>query len=128
MNYNRTAQDNAGLAGTSHGARPCKGNHEGRDCTGWVIPDPRFYRITIEPLTGPAGTPTGRKACEAEGGCVSDALRILGLRPGRHERGRPPAPAGGLRAIVSTGGHGRGNPPCVAAGAQAWKQKRERES
>lgn len=37
----------------------------------------RYYRVTIEPLTGPAGHPTGRKACKAEGNCVSDALRVL---------------------------------------------------
>jgi hypothetical protein len=95
MEYDRTAHDNASLAGTSHGARPCKGNHAGGSCTGWAIPGPRFYRITIEPLTGPAGVPTGRKACEAEGGCASDALRILAFDlDGMNEDARLQLPEG----------------------------------
>lgn len=91
----RTARDNAGLLGTRHGARPCKGNHAAGDCTGWMIPVPKSYRITIEPLTGPAGHPTGRKACEAEGSCVSDALRSLaaGLA-GMNEEARYALPEG----------------------------------
>lgn len=95
MIYDRTARDNEALAGTRHGARPCKGNHAGGDCTGWAIPEPRFYRITIEPLTGPAGHPTGRKACEAEGACVSDALRILAFDlEGMNEDARYALPEG----------------------------------
>lgn len=38
----------------------------------------RYYQITIEPLTGPAGRPLGpKKVCESEGSDITDALQEL---------------------------------------------------
>lgn len=70
------AQDTAGAARQYAAlfARPEEGDDRApRDSAG----PPRSYRITIEPLTGPAGQPTGRKECDAEGADVSSALRAL---------------------------------------------------
>jgi hypothetical protein len=40
----------------------------------------RYYKITIEPLTGPFGQPTGRtKVCESEGENISEALDELSV-------------------------------------------------